>query len=163
MSGAKVTGQLCGNLHGDGAIHQQAVFVTHRQEHAGVRTTRANRQKDVALVTEGQGPARAQVARDHAQRDAHLLETVELEKPLQEPLHALASQKAHAAQGPAAHVAETHTASDPGDLGGLHTARVRCRHDGAGAHARDAVDRNSILFEDLEHARVGNPAGESAP
>ena len=65
MSGAKLAGELRRDLHRDGAIHQQTIFVAHREEQPGVGAACANRQKNVAVVAKCHRLSCAQVGGEH--------------------------------------------------------------------------------------------------
>src|ERR1039458_7373652 len=93
-----------------------------------------------------------------AQRDAHLFEAVALEQLAQEALHTFAAGDAHACDGPARHIGETHGAAGFGDLAGRGAAGIGCRHDGPGAHACDAMNRNTVLLEHLPSVLFGGHA-----
>ena len=68
-----------------------------------------------------------------------------------------------ARNAPASDVAKLEVAAGRENPGERCTTSIGRTEDGAYAGARDVGDCDVILFKDLEHAEMGESAGESAP
>jgi len=152
----------CGHFHGHRAIHEVPVQVPHGLEQARVRATGADGKQDIARVAKYHGPATAEVGGDDCQRDAHLFEAVDLEKPPEELVHALACGETERVQRPPRYVFEAHRPGDAGDLIRSRTARVRGGNNGAGTHARNHADGHAVFFENAQNADVRDAARKPA-
>src|SRR5258708_6219335 len=106
--------------------------------------------------------AGAQVGRDDTERDFHVLKPEPLTQLLQEAVHALAAGETHSGYAPAGDVGESHAGADSANLLRRRARRIGGGHDGAGAHARDALNRNLVLLEHAEDADVRQTAREAA-
>ena len=158
----ELAGQGGRDFHTHRAIHEELPAIADGLKQSGIGATGANGVEHDATFGKGHGVAGKQVGGHYSQRGAHLLKPVGLQEPLQESLHALATDHAQAAETPSPDIAEAHRAAGAGDLLGSSAAGVRGGDDGPSANAGDVVDGDPILLEDAEHAGMSDAAGEAA-
>ena len=108
MGCPELAGQGRWDLHAHCAIYEQLPLVAHRMKQSGIGATAANRVEHLAGSGKGHGIASRQLGGEDAQRDRHLLKPVGFQEPLQEPVHALATDQPETAEAPASDIAEAH-------------------------------------------------------
>src|SRR5260370_26673795 len=158
----EVAGQGGWDLHAHRAIHEELPLVAHRLKQSGIGATGANGVEHLAGSGKGYGIASTQVGGEDAQRDAHLLKPVGFQEPLQEPVHALATDQPETAEAPAPDIAEAHRTTGARDLLGRRATGVRGGDNGSSAYAGNAMNRDAVLVNELKDAGMSDAAGETA-
>ena len=159
--GTKLAGPVDGYGGRHEAVDERPTPVLHGQEHAGVRAGGTQSRPQLAFG-EIDGRPRAEVRRRDGQRDPQLLEPAGRAQPAQIGLQSGVRGEAQPREGPSPEVLEAGVHRQA--LHGVerNSVGIEGRDQGADARAGHVVDRHLVLGEDLEHADVGDAAGESA-
>lgn len=158
---AQMAGFLGGDWGNQAAIRKPARAKLHRFEKAGECTAGPDRIGE-GSVAENHGLAAAEVGGDGGEGDEQLLKGVPLDESSNEVAEALVAGEAETREAPTGKIAKAHVAAGRDEPGERCAARIGRAQDAADAGAHNPGDGDVVLFENLEHAQMGESAGKAA-
>jgi hypothetical protein len=132
-----------------------------RFEQSRKSATGADGVHKVAL-REYHGFAGGKVRGHHRKRDAEIFKPARIENAFDQVLKALIACQAESRDAPTGDVAESQRAASINDAGQRRAASVGGAQDAAHAGSCDVRDGDVILLEDLQDAKMGEPARETS-
>lgn len=151
----------CGHRVRQHPIHQQFATDVHRQEHAWVSATGADR-IDKRTGRKHGSVSCNEVGSRNCQRNPEFLEGSNFKHLLEKADHAIVRGDPVPRYRPTRKVLETYQRGDFLEFFGGDAAAIRCANHGSDAGSGNKVDRNAFFFENFEDADMGESAGKPA-
>jgi hypothetical protein len=159
--GAQLTGGACGNLRDETAIGEAARSNLHGFEQARKCAACANCFAQIS-VGEDYGFSVCQICGNYSRGNFEIFELARFENLLDQIPQAVITGQAQARNSPPGDVAETKRTASGNDAGERRSTGIGRSEDAAHARASDIRNGNAILLENLQDAKMGEPASESA-